>query len=385
MSSALGLRAWDLVLSDYQMPDFTGMEALDLLRLRGLDIPFILVSRVIGEEVAVEAMKRGAHDWVMKDQLRRLLPAVERELREAKVRKEHRASELERHVMEVQLRQAQKLEAIGRLAAGIAHEINTPAQFIGDNTRFLRESFGDLLKVLAGYQRLLRAAKQNVLHPELIAEAEAAIQAADPDYLATEIPKAIEQSLEGIARVTNIVRAMKDFSQPGTNEKTPVNLNQAIESTLTVCRNEWKYVADLVTQLDPSLPPVPCLPGEFNQVILNIVVNAAHAIADVVGDGSQKKGTITVSTRHDGDRAELRICDTGTGMPEQVREKIFDPFFTTRGVGRGTGQGLAIARSVVVHKHHGTITFETEVGRGTAFIIRLPVVSQEGCEKKEAV
>ena len=166
---------------------------------------------------------------------------------------------------------------------------------------------------------------------------------------------------------------MKEFSHPGTEQKSAVNLNDAIESTVTVARNEWKYVADLETDFDPNLPLVPCLPGEFNQVILNLIINAAHAIADAVGKDSGTKGRITISTRRQGDWVEIRLVDTGTGIPEAVRGRIFDPFFTTKPVGKGTGQGLAIARSVIVDKHGGTLTFETRLGQGTAFIICLPV------------
>jgi signal transduction histidine kinase len=275
--------------------------------------------------------------------------------------------------MEVQLRHALKLESIGQLAAGIAHEINTPTQFIGDNARFLQEGFGDLTALLRQYEKLLASAKTEALLPKLVEETEAAVARADLDYLMAEIPKAVAQSLQGVERVTKIVRAMKDFSHPGTDEKTPVDLNKAIESTITVARNEWKYVAEMVAEFDSTLPPVPCLPGEFNQVILNLIVNAAHTIADVVGDGGKGKGTITVSTRRAANWAEIRIRDTGAGIPEKVRDRIFEPFFTTKGVGKGTGQGLAIARSVVVDKHGGTIAFETDTGRGTTFIIRLPM------------
>ena len=207
----------------------------------------------------------------------------------------------------------------------------------------------------------------------LIRAVEATARAIDVAYLTKEIPEAIQQSLEGIERVAKIVQAMKEFSHPGSEEKTAIDLNSAIESTLTVARNEWKYVADMVMELDPTLPLVPCLPGELNQVVLNIIVNAAHAITDVVGDGSRGKGTITVSTRRDGGWVEIRITDTGTGIPEAVRDKVFDPFFTTKEVGKGTGQGLAIAHDVVVKKHGGTLTFTSEIGQGTVFRIRLPL------------
>lgn len=294
---------------------------------------------------------------------------------------ERKRAEAERSQMEIQLRHAQKLESIGQLAAGIAHEINTPTQYIGDNTRFLEDAFVDINKVLAQYDKLLQAAKVNALSPELITEVEGTVRNADVPYLMEEMPKAIQQSLEGVGRVAKIVRAMKEFSHPGTSEKTPTDLNHVIESTLTVSRNEWKYVAEMVTDFDLKLTPVPCLPGEFSQVILNLVVNAARAIADVVGDGGNGKGTIKVTTRRCGDRAEIRTSDTGTGIPEKARAKIFDPFFTTKAVGKGTGQGLAIARSVVVDKHGGTIAFETETGKGTTFIITLPLRAKEETSK----
>jgi signal transduction histidine kinase len=243
---------------------------------------------------------------------------------------------------------------------------------VGDNVRFLSESFRDVLQVVEQQRAVLGAAKGGACSAERIAACEAAATAADLDYLAKEIPKSMEQSVEGIERVAKIVRAMKDFAHPGKNEKTAVDLNKAIESTVTVARNEWKYIADLELKLDPALPPVPCLAGEFNQVILNMIINAAHAIADVV-QGTGQKGTITITTAQAGDCAEVRVADTGTGIPEAIRHKIFDPFFTTKEVGKGTGQGLAIARSVVVDKHGGTIRVESDVGIGTTFIIRLPL------------
>lgn len=279
----------------------------------------------------------------------------------------------ERKVLQSQLVQAQKLESIGQLAAGIAHEINTPTQYVGDNTRFLQEAFTDLARLLETYAAFLRAYKEGTAAEALVREVEATAAQIDVAYLTAEIPQAIQQSLEGIARVATIVHAMKEFSHPGTEEKTAIDLNRAVESTITIARNEWKYVAEMVTDFAPGLPPVPCLPGELNQVVLNIVINAAHAIADVVGNRTQGRGTITVSTRQDGDWAELRIADTGTGIPAAVRDRVFDPFFTTKEVGKGTGQGLAMAHTVVVEKHGGTITFETAEGRGTTFIIRLPL------------
>jgi two-component system, NtrC family, sensor kinase len=298
---------------------------------------------------------------------------------------EQKRLEKERSLMEIQLRQALKLESIGQLAAGIAHEINTPTQYIGDNTRFVQDVFGDLLGLLGQYEKLLAANRAGEVSPKLIAEVDDALAKADLSYLVEEIPKAIAQSLQGVERVTKIVRAMKDFSHPGSDEKTPLDLNKAIDSTITVARNEWKYVAEMVMDFDSALPLVPCLPAEFNQVILNLIVNAAHAIADVVGDGGNGKGTITVTTRRaEGGAIEIRIQDTGGGIPEKVRDRIFEPFFTTKAVGKGTGQGLAIARSVIVDKHGGTIHFETEIRKGTTFIIRLPNTSTPASMNRKA-
>jgi PAS domain S-box-containing protein len=278
----------------------------------------------------------------------------------------------ERTALETQLRQAQKLESVGQLAAGIAHEINTPTQYIGDNVRFLKDAFVDLRNLLQNYERLLAAAKGKSLSDETIQEVVAAVDHTDSAYLLEEIPKAIEQTLEGVGRVSTLVSAMKEFSHPGTKEKTALDLNHAIESTLTVARNEWKYVADLEIDFDRSLPLVACQPGEFNQVILNLIVNAAHAIADVAGKEGSPRGKIKVRTRNCPEFAEIQIEDTGSGIPDKVRSRIFDPFFTTKEIGKGTGQGLAIARSVVVDKHGGTIHFDTEEGKGTTFVIRLP-------------
>jgi PAS domain S-box-containing protein len=266
----------------------------------------------------------------------------------------------ERDRLEDNLRQAQKLEAIGQLAAGIAHEINTPTQYVGDNLRFLKESFGELDSVIT---QLVEAGGGN---------ARKALDSADFDYLKEEIPRALNQSLEGVDRVAKIVRAMKEFSHPA-REKTATDLNRAIQSTITVASNEWKYVAEMEMDLDTELPSVHCSPAEFNQVVLNIVVNAAHAITDVVGDGGKGKGKIRVKTRAEGDWAVVEIADTGKGMPTHIQQRIFDPFFTTKEVGKGTGQGLAIAHNVIVDKHGGTIKVVSAPGQGTTFIIRLPI------------
>jgi len=276
-----------------------------------------------------------------------------------------------RKQLELELRHSQKLEAVGGLASGIAHELNTPIQFVGDNTHFLQDAFRDLAQVLERYHHLRDAAASGAVPPALLDEVARAEAAADLDYLRQEIPKALEQSLDGVTRVARIVRAMKEFAHPDRSEKMATDLNKSLESTLIVARNEIKYVADMETDFG-ELPPVLCHGGDLNQVFLNLLVNAAHAIKDVVKDNG-KKGIIRIRTRQEGDEVLISIGDTGSGIPGNIRDKIFQPFFTTKEVGRGTGQGLAIARTIVVDKHGGTLTFDTEVGRGTTFHIRLPV------------
>src|SRR6185312_9755872 len=224
--------------------------------------------------------------------------------------------------------------AVGQLAAGIAHEINTPTQYVGDNTRFLKEAFESITTALHGYIELIAAAKKNAITPELIARADKIIAASELDYHFQQIPAAITETLEGVERVSKIVKAMKEFSHPGSREKIAADLNKAVESTVTVARNEWKYVAELELNLDPNLPLVPCFISEFNQAILNLVINASHAISDVIRTKTGSKGKITISTRTDGDHVEVRVADTGTGIPEEHRQKIFEPFFTTKDVGK---------------------------------------------------
>jgi PAS domain S-box-containing protein len=274
---------------------------------------------------------------------------------------------------EAQRHQSQKMEAIGQLAAGIAHEINTPTQFVGDNTRFVQDAFGDLIEACNLYKESIEAAKSGALNEELIQDIEKRFEELDIAYLEEEVPQAIQQTLKGVERIANIVQAMKIFAHPGGIEKEPIDINKEIEKTITITRNEWKYVAELITEFDATLPSVPCHRAEFSQVILNLIINAAHAIADANGDDSSARGTIKISSGRAENWAEIRISDSGPGIPEEIRHRIFDLFFTTKEPGRGTGQGLAIAHSVIVDKHSGTIDIETGENRGTTFVIRLPI------------
>ena len=279
----------------------------------------------------------------------------------------------ERKKIESELNQAQRLEAVGQLAAGIAHEINTPTQFVSDNTRFLQDAFQDLNNVFEMLQFLVDAAEGEPIKPELLAQLQKAAEESDFGYLREEIPRAIQQSLDGLQRVAGIVRAMKEFSHPGSDLKQSIDVVHAIQNAVTISRNEWKYVADMQTDFDPNMSTIYCIPGDFNQVMLNLIVNAAHAIGEKIGANSDKKGIIRVQTRCDGDWAEITVSDNGTGIPESIRSRIYDPFFTTKEVGKGSGQGLSIAHTIVVKKHGGTIHFNTQPGEGTTFHICFPL------------
>ena len=278
-----------------------------------------------------------------------------------------------RKFLEQQLRQAQKLEAVGQLAAGIAHEINTPAQFVGDNLGFLKESWANIADLIHLSRRLREEAGSGSLQAQTAAALDTACQRADIDYLLAEVPGAIEQSWKGMERISEIVRAVKEFSHPGGKEKRPIDINHAINTTITVARNEWKYVAEMVTHLDPNMVPVCCLAGEFNQVILNLIVNAAQAIGASVAGTDGTKGTITISTTQLPDAVRITIHDTGNGIPEHIRSRVFEPFFTTKPVGQGTGQGLALAHTVIVQRHKGQIWFDSAPGTGTTFFVQLPL------------
>mgnify|MGYP001561643174 CR=1 FL=1 len=405
-----GQQAWDalckgdlrLAILDWVMPYMDGLEICRRLQKeKPLNmVQVILLTSTEGAENVAAALQAGASDYITKpfhpDELIARLKVGERIVN-----------------LQMQLSHAQKMEAIGSLASGIAHEINTPLQYVRDNVNFIQDAFRDMNKLLEKYSYLHKAADHNQITPpsfpasqgededkmrisecgmlitpsfpasqgedkgrektpagaEEVAEEEARVK-----YLMEEVPKAVQESLEGLGRIAEIVKAMKEFAPPGMQDrKIAVDVNKAITHTLTVSQNEWKNVADVVTNFDTALPLVPCFPIDFNLMVLNIIINATHAIADMVDDKKGGKGIINVSTRRCGDWAEIRISDTGAGIPEEIRHKIFDPFFTTKKIGRGTGMGLTMAYTIVVEKHGGTITFDTETGKGTTFIIRLPV------------
>lgn len=293
-----------------------------------------------------------------------------------------KAAEEARWKMEAQLQQAYKLESLGRLAAGIAHEINTPTQYVADNTRFAIDAFAKLHEVIDAYRALrqsLAAATAAPAPDARYAESVTAVAATEArvelDYLLGEIPHCLQQSLDGLARVAQIVRSLKEFAHPYSPHLEPANLNRTIDTAIAVSRHEWKYVAEVVTELDPDLPPVPCVVDEINQTMLNLLVNAAHAVEEMAKTRPQSKGRITVRSRREDGVAVIEVEDTGTGIPESIRDHIFEPFVTTKPAGKGTGQGLAIVHTFIVKHHQGTIDVKTELGVGTKFTLRIPLVA----------
>jgi signal transduction histidine kinase len=368
------LRAFDspetlpsIAVMDWNMPVLDGLEACVKIREKKLasHVYIILLTSQSRSEDVVVGLDSGADDFMSK-------PFEAKELC-ARIRVGERMVALEaaQKKLELEMGHMQKLEAVGRLAAGVAHEINTPMQFVNDSLTFVSEGMPELLSVFASLRSLRQAAESGEA-TVAAAQAAAALEAQlDLPYLLEQMPLALQRATDGVTRVTAIVRAMKDFARPDQSEKLAVDLNSAVMSTLTVASNEYKYVADVTTALG-DIPHVVCHVGEINQVILNIIINAAHAIEDSVR-GTDRKGAIHVSTRCEGDEVIIDIRDNAGGIPEPVRERVFDPFFTTKAIGKGSGQGLAISRAIVVEKHGGRLTFDTALGVGTTFHIGLPV------------
>lgn len=274
----------------------------------------------------------------------------------------------EREKMQKELVQSQKLELVGQLAAGIAHEINTPAQFISDNLMFLQESVDEVLGLFKNINKRIIKEEDNLLTTDL----KSLMDDIDMPYLEEEIPSALHQSYEGITSVAKIIRAMKNYSHPGESFEL-VDINASMESTITICSSEWKYFSKMEKNFDENLPMVECVAGDINQVVLNIIVNAAHAIVEKYSDPDNLEGKIIVQTKHINDSVIIEIIDNGNGMPENVKDRIFDQFFTTKKAGIGTGQGLSIAHRLIFEKHSGNIEVDSTEGIGTTFRITLPI------------
>lgn len=329
---------------------------------------------VLKRRIARETTQSQATPFAILEQSVGLEKVVSRKTQEL----ENERGELEKALKELrltqaQLLQAQKMESIGQLAAGIAHEINTPTQYVCDNVGFVKTATVSLISLLETAQALIDATREKCAEEPAMIAFDTARKQMKVDFLCRQIPGALDESLEGLGHIAKIVSAMKEFSYPSHNEKEPADVRDIINTTVTVARNEWKYVADVDTHFEDNLPPLPCLRDAIGQAILNLVVNAAHAIADTVQQNVKEKGHILISAARDGDHMEIRVQDDGMGIPTNIRDRIFDPFFTTKPVGKGTGQGLAIVYSIIVDKHQGQIRCESEEGIGTTFILKLPL------------
>jgi signal transduction histidine kinase len=386
LEAALRREPWDLIISDYSVPGFGGLQALELVKRLGLDLPFIMVSGLMGEDTAVEAMRSGAHDYLMKDRASRLVPAIQRELAEAVVRRERRRAQeellaaksaleakvlertaelsrtneklrgeiverehaqLERDRMAAELLQGQKLQAIGQLSAGIAHEINNPLSYILSNLRCLEEYMGELEPYL---------------------QTPAAPGRPDPAAVRSDLKSALRDCLDGAEKIRRIVRSLREFSHLDERELKIVDLKDCVENALRLCANEISHKARVVRDLG-DVPFVRCYPQQIEQVLVNLIMNALQAIPD--------RGEIALGTRQEGDNAVIRVRDTGTGIAPDHLKRLFEPFFTTKPVGKGTGLGLHVAYKIA-QAHGGRIDVSSKVGEGTEFSLILPVAGPGG-------
>jgi two-component system NtrC family sensor kinase len=371
----------DLILLDMMMPSMNGYQVAGKLKVNPAtaNIPIIMVTAQIDRSARLAGLNAGVEEFLTKpidraelwlrvrnllrlktlsDELRKHSTMLEQLVQArtaslAAINDQLREEMRRRQTVEVELRLAQKLEAVGRLAAGIAHEVNTPTQYISDSAHFLRSAFADLLKTIASKDPTQPALRDLDFH-----------------FLRKEIPRSVERIIEGTQRVAAIVRAMSDFSHPGSGEKIVSDLNRALEATLLIAKNEYKCVATVDLQCG-DIPEIMCNVGELSQVFLNLIVNAAHALADAGRDSGT--GRIRIRTQLVDEWVEVNFEDNGRGIPEEIISKIYDPFFTTKEVGRGSGQGLAIARTIVVDKHEGYIGVVSTPNVGTCFTLRLPV------------
>jgi signal transduction histidine kinase len=331
------------------------------------------MKQIAQNQTDLEDAKLSVEDEVTKrtDELVKQTKELETQTKEL----EAQTTELEKEInlrkdLETQLVQAQKMESIGQLASGVAHEINTPTQYVGNNISFFKESFEDMVSLREKYRDILSGiSKENL--SGIAEELESVDKEFDIDYLLDEVPKAFSQTSDGVVRIAEIVSSMKSFAHPGGHQKK-VKLKELISTVVTVATNEWKHSAKVTINIPNDFPEVPLYPGEFNQVILSLIVNAADAIKDAIQEQKFESGEIIISAKQEGNEIKIIIADNGLGIPEDIQTKIFDPSFTTKQVGKRTGQGLALAHNLIAKKHAGSLHFETIQGTGTKFIVTIP-------------
>lgn len=377
--------AVQLAILDWEMPELDGVALCRKLREQEHKSPLylILLTSRDGTGDMIQGLEAGADEYIAKPynnaELRarvnvgcrmimlqnEMLKQKQLELLNMSLEKRVKEIVAELRQKDQRLLQAQKMEAIGQLAAGIAHEINTPLQFVQNNVTFIERVCRDL----QGY--LIEIATTESAH--CTSRTVTPSEEATLSLFLEEIPESIVETHDGINRIAKIVMAMREFSHPGGKDKIPADLNHALENTLIVCRNEWRHAAEVTTDFEPGLPLINCFSDQLNQVFLNLIIKASHAIEEQQAITCERSGRITITTRQDGDWVEIQVSDTGCGIPEAIQHRIFEPFFTTKEVGKGTGQGLALAYDIIVNKHGGRIECTSEPGQGTAFLIRLPI------------
>jgi len=375
--SAAGNTPPSLFLLDVMMSGMDGFELCRLIKQQPTlaAIPIIFITGLNDEKSIEEGFSLGAVDYIPKPlKSFEILARVRLHIQLYDTTRRLEREIEERALMEMELRQAQKLEAVGQLAAGIAHEINTPIQFVGDSMSFLEQSYRDIQQLISCYRDSIMAVSGNPGYEQALREIENTENQIELEYLEDQVPKSFDRVADGISRVSSIVNAMRNFAHPNMEENQAADINQMLIDTLTIARSTYKYVADLEIELQ-QLPPVVCQQGNLNQAFLNIIVNAAHAIEEQFNiDG--KKGRITVKSALKNNGVKISISDTGSGISKENHNRVYDPFFTTKEPGMGTGQGLSISRKIIVDQHGGTLKFETQMGKGTTFRIRIPVKKQ---------
>ena len=384
----------DLILLDVNMPGMNGMEVCKIIKSSDStsDIPVVFMTGDEKTESKVQGFEAGGSDYIVKSAAEEeTVTRVKTHIKIAKLQKDLKNSrdelvkqlklieeqaETERQLhttiqsQQAKLQHSDRMAFIGQLSESLAHEINTPVQFIFDNLKFVSYSTQSLYKLIDSLEKIVKKTADDE-HKDELEKIQNIKEEIDYEYICTEIPEALEQSLEGMNRIAEIVKTMKDFSKSNSGHKQSVYIEEAIQRALMMTQNYWKYVAEVQTEFSSDPQLVQCVPEDFNQVIINVVINAAHAIEEVAGNKG-KLGLITIKTSYDNEFAEISIADNGIGVADENKHRIFDPFFTTKDVGKGTGQGLANVYSVVVEKHGGSIDFDTKVGAGTTFRIRLP-------------
>lgn len=377
---ALGNEHFDCALFDYMLPDSDGLSLLCSTRAAEIDTPVVMLTGQRDERLIVELLRAGASDYLAKDHLssESLGHAVQTAIRvhqvECKRQKTHeelKVAHLELQASHEQLLQSEKLASIGQLAAGVAHEINNPVGYVYSNLNTLQKYVTDLFQLIGNYEQLEGSVPDDL---PLVIHIQNLKHNLDFDYLKEDVFELVNESLEGITRVKNIVQDLKDFSHVDEAEWQWADLHCGLESTLNIVNNEIKYKAEIIKEYG-QLPEVECLISQINQVFMNLLVNAAHAIDDF--------GVITIRTGYENDQVWVSISDTGSGIEPENLKKIFDPFFTTKAIGTGTGLGLSLSYGIL-QKHGGSIKVDSELGKGTIFTIRFPVKQQEAQADNQA-